>query len=214
MSAMRTAACGFERLITRSLASVAIAVAAGAAYSWLHGPLEPGGGQQEIARADPTESPGGPEVDLGGDDDGAPGGNDDGDPVEIQPTLTPNPDTGETAALPEGHISLEEAHTYWQNATAVFIDARPKDDFEAGHIEGALNLSLEMTADANRYAEVAAWLDAELPIILYCRGGLCSEAKDVGRLLKGAGYPNILILDAGFPGWQEAGYAVGTGSGQ
>ena len=86
------------------------------------------------------------------------------------------------------------ADAHWMNATAVFIDARPKIDFEAGHIEGALNLSLEMTADATQYAEVAAWLDPELPIILYCRGGLCSEAKDVGRLLKGAGYRNLLIL--------------------
>ena len=204
VTTMRKAACGFERLVTRSLAIVAIAVAGGAAYSWLHGPLEPGGPLQANNQANQTKSSGGPEV--------GPGDNDGGAAVETDPTAEPGP--GEAATLPEGHINLEDAHAHWMNATAVFIDARPKDDFEAGHIEGALNLSLEMTADADRYAEVAAWLDAELPIILYCRGGLCSEAKDVGRLLKGAGYHNILILDAGFPGWQEAGYAVGTGPGQ
>ena len=68
MTTMRKAACGLERLITRSLAIVAIAVAGGAAYSWLHGPLESGGALQAINQANQTESPSGPEVETGDND--------------------------------------------------------------------------------------------------------------------------------------------------
>ena len=184
MSSAREAVSGFERLVTRSLAIVAIAVAAGAAHSWLNGPLGP-------------KAPITPTAAVNGENE-APG---------------PEPN-GEDTSLAEGYISLEDAHEHLLQASAIFLDARPKEEFEAGHIDGAFNLSLEMTRDTEAWGNVKPWLDAGLPIIVYCRGGLCSEAKDITRLLtEDAGYENVLILGEGFPAWEEAGYAVGTGPG-
>ena len=203
MASARDAVSGFERLVTRSLAIVAIAVAAGAAHSWMHGPLDletsasdPLGVPPE--RTDPGETP-----PLEGADPST------GSPQPTNPT-TPQ----ETAALPEGHITIEQAYDHFVYGTADFIDARTADVYAEGHIAGALNLSLEMTKDTNRVQDVFVWLDKSRPVVVYCRGGLCSEAKDVGRLLSQAGFAHVLIFADGFPGWKDAGYMVDTGSGQ
>jgi rhodanese-related sulfurtransferase len=231
MALARDAAGGIERLITRSLAIVAIAVAAGAAHSWLYGPLNP---TQEVTQPVP-----GPEGAPNTDPEA--GNPTETDPTETDPTETDTPPPGNgdeqgngdepgeagdatpdpvlpdppvAVTLPEGHITVAEAYDHFLNGTADFIDARPADEYAEGHIPGALNLSLEMTQNSTRVQDVLQWLDTSRPIVVYCRGGLCSEAKDVGRLLSDANYSQVLIFADGFPGWQEANYMIETGPGQ
>lgn len=200
MAFAQNAVSGFERLVTRSLAIVALAVAAGAAHSWMHGPLEP---------IESTENPTAGEIEE--PVTGAINGGSD----NVDPTPEPAPaDVNDTTALPDGHITAAQAYDHLMNGTADFIDARPADEYAEGHIPGALNLSLEMTQDSARVAAVLDWLpDPSRPVVIYCRGGLCTEAKDVARRI-GSVYTNILIFDDGFPGWQAADYMVETGPGQ
>jgi hydroxyacylglutathione hydrolase len=50
--------------------------------------------------------------------------------------------------------------------TVVLIDARPADEYQAGHIPGAINIYAEnMKAEASRLPK-----DRSTPIIFYCRG--------------------------------------------
>ena len=212
MASARDAVNGFERLVTRSLAIVAIAVAAGAAHSWMHGPLEPARQSVEL----PVNPPENTASDTASNDT-VPPENIDSSGGDTQAGDTQAGDSTQTEvvkSLPEGHITVAEAYDHFLNRTADFIDARPAEEFAEGHIPGALNLSLSMTKDAARVQDVLLWLDTSRPIIVYCRGGLCSEAKDVGRLLSGANFTHILIFADGFPGWKDAGYSVDTGSGQ
>lgn len=248
MAWARNAANGFERLVTRSLAIVAIAVAAGAAHSWMHGPLNPTRGTSSLSsgqtktptgnatNSDPAGTTSAVSDTTGTDTDGAvaegavaestdiaepdtvaQSNNETGNDGAKPNTVTPEPVTPEPAvadALPDGHITVAQAYDHFVNGTADFIDARPADEYAEGHIPGALNLSLQMTQDSGRVNDVFKWLDTSRPIVVYCRGGLCSEAKDVGRLLSGANFAHILILADGLPGWKDAGYTVDTGSGQ
>ncbi len=242
MASARDAVCGIERLVTRSLAIVAIAVAAGAAHSWFYGPLNPdqntttppaantgpadsptanpvaspvaspeGADQTPDATPDPTPDPTSVASTPQGNENIGEAG-DTADPEAVDPTNITPATTAE--ALPEGHITAAQAYDYFINGSADFIDARPADEYALGHVPGALNLSLAMTKDAARVQDVLQWLDTSRPIVIYCRGGLCSEAKDVGRLLSNARFSQILIFADGFPGWQDAGYMIETGPGQ
>lgn len=205
MASARDAVNGFERLVTRSLAIVAIAVAAGATHSWMHGPLnsEPAI-TPPVTPTNGTNSTGTETDGPNGDPTGAEGQPVDDPPEDVTPT---------TVDLPEGHITTAQAYNHFINATADFIDARPAEEYVEGHIAGAFNLSLEMIPDSNRVNDVFQWLDKSRPIVVYCRGGLCSEAKDIGRLLNDAGFTQILIYHDGFPAWKAADYLAETGPG-
>lgn len=88
---------------------------------------------------------------------------------------------------------------------AVVVDLRPDEEYEAGHIAGAISIPL---------AELEAHL-AELPagveIVAYCRGPYCALAPQGVALLRRAGR-RARRLEDGFPEWRLAGLPVATGS--
>ncbi len=88
---------------------------------------------------------------------------------------------------------------------AVVVDLRPGEEYEAGHIAGAISIPL---------AELEAHL-AELPagveIVAYCRGPYCALSPQGVALLRRAGR-RARRLEDGFPEWRLAGLPVATGS--
>jgi len=82
------------------------------------------------------------------------------------------------------------------------IDVRPRDEFHAGHIKGAINIPL---------AELGQHL-TELPpdreIIAYCRGPYCVLSYDAVEELRRHGF-RARRLEAGFPEWKAAHLPVG-----
>ena len=87
---------------------------------------------------------------------------------------------------------------------AVVVDLRPHDEFEAGHIAGALSIPLpELEA---RLAE----LPADVEIVAYCRGAYCVLAYDAVELLTTAGR-KARRLHEGMLEWRLAGLPVQGG---
>lgn len=86
----------------------------------------------------------------------------------------------------------------------VVVDVRPRAEYAAGHIEGALSVPVE---------DLAARL-AELPpateVVAYCRGPYCVYADDAVRLLESRGVPATRLED-GFPEWDRARLPVSRG---
>lgn len=79
--------------------------------------------------------------------------------------------------------------------SATFVDTRDADQFEAGHIPGAIHIE---------WREIPGRID-ELPedgmVILYCNtGSLSAQATFAARLM---GRENVLVLQTGFTGWQQ-----------
>lgn len=72
-----------------------------------------------------------------------------------------------------------------QKAAGVWIDVRSAEEFNQGHLSGAINLT--HTDIAQRIAEVAP--DKNQPINLYCRSGRRAEAAL--NELKKLGYRNV-----------------------
>ena len=86
----------------------------------------------------------------------------------------------------------------------VLIDVREAEEFQTGHLPGAIHMSrgmLEFKLAANPQFQ-----SRDLKITLYCktsgRAALCAQS------LKEMGYSNISSIAGGFDAWQAAGFHV------
>ena len=79
----------------------------------------------------------------------------------------------------------------------VIVDVRPRDEFVAGHIDGAIGIPIDELDD--RVDE----LDPDLDVVAYCRGRYCVYATDAVRLLRSRGR-RARRLDVGMLEWRLA----------
>jgi glyoxylase-like metal-dependent hydrolase (beta-lactamase superfamily II) len=80
---------------------------------------------------------------------------------------------------------------------ATVLDVRETDEFQSGHIEGALHLPL-----GNLPAEVAR-VPRDRPVIVYCGHG--ERASTGASILEAAGFPDLINLDGGISAWKAQG---------
>ncbi len=85
----------------------------------------------------------------------------------------------------------------------VVVDVRPRAEYEAGHIAGAVSIPLDELAD--RLDELPE--DAE--VVAYCRGPYCVLAPEAVDRLHRAGR-NVRRLEVGLPQWRLAGLPTET----
>jgi rhodanese-related sulfurtransferase len=81
---------------------------------------------------------------------------------------------------------------------AIIIDVRENDEWNAGHIMGAVHIPLSEISD--RVGELAKYQNS--PIITQCRSG--SRSAKAAGLLKIAGFTNVHNMDGGLNAWQKA----------
>jgi rhodanese-related sulfurtransferase len=94
-------------------------------------------------------------------------------------------------------ISREELLPRLGSKEVVLVDVRPTEEFDAGHIEGALSIPLEELDE--RLAE----LPDDYEVVAYCRGALCAYAHEAVRRMQANGR-QAKRLDGGWPEWQIA----------
>jgi adenylyltransferase/sulfurtransferase len=97
-------------------------------------------------------------------------------------------------------VSPEEANA--RAGKAVFVDVREADEWEKGHVPGALFIPrgfLEL-----RIEEKVPDKDSE--VIVYCAGGTRSALG--ARTLQDLGYGNVVSMAGGFGRWKESGLGV------
>ena len=99
-------------------------------------------------------------------------------------------------------ISLTKAKNLFFQKAALFIDSRPKDDFEKGHIRGARSLPWQ-EAD-QRFMGVMKDISLDTPIITYCDGETCDLSHKLANFLIELGFDNVKILVNGWTKWQNA----------
>jgi len=88
------------------------------------------------------------------------------------------------------------------NDNGQVIDVRTPKEYQAGHIENAVNLHV-YDADFEQRVEK---LDKEEPVYVYCKaGGRSAEAVEV---MKAKGFQTIVELEGGMDAWNEAGKPV------
>jgi rhodanese-related sulfurtransferase/DNA-binding HxlR family transcriptional regulator len=95
-------------------------------------------------------------------------------------------------------IDREELIDRLTRGDVVLVDVRPREEYDAGHIEGARSIP---------HDELAKRLDEippSQPVVAYCRGPFCAYAHDAVRRLQAAGR-SARRLDVGWPEWRLAG---------
>lgn len=94
-------------------------------------------------------------------------------------------------------ITLDEFLERLDNGGITIIDVRPREEYEAGHIEGAISMPIR---ELNNYLKE---LPVDQDIIAYCRGPYCVYATEAVDLLQSKGY-KAFRLEAGLHEWKKA----------
>jgi rhodanese-related sulfurtransferase len=101
-------------------------------------------------------------------------------------------------------VTFQELRRLMREDHVTLVDVRPTDEYEAGHIPGAVSLPV---SDLRRRLR-------ELPknreVIAYCRGRYCVYSLDAVTVLRKLGY-RARRAQEGWPDWKAAGLPVEVG---
>jgi rhodanese-related sulfurtransferase len=99
----------------------------------------------------------------------------------------------------------------FQHGAIIFVDARDKDLYKAGHIPGAYEF--DPYHPENYFAAVLPACQKATKVVVYCRGGDCDDSESAALLLRDVGIPNqkIFVYAGGFTVWTTNRLPVETG---
>lgn len=89
---------------------------------------------------------------------------------------------------------------YFKKNNHVLIDVRTAQEFKGGHIQGAKNIPLHEVAGKLKQ------IPRDKTVVVVCQSG--SRSKSACRMLKDAGYENVINLSGGTFGWRMKGKPV------
>jgi rhodanese-related sulfurtransferase/predicted transcriptional regulator len=92
-------------------------------------------------------------------------------------------------------ISLAEYMDEIIKKEHILIDVRPEDEFEHGHIQGAISIPIDQLND-----HLSLLRDHE-NIVIYCRGPLCVFADQAASQISALGY-NAFRMEEGYQDWE------------
>ncbi|MFZ0131626.1 MAG: rhodanese-like domain-containing protein [Desulfobacterales bacterium] len=127
--------------------------------------------------------------------------------VAVAPAADPS--SAEPGTVAE--IPIEEAVRLFEKGAALFVDARPEADYQAGHIQDAVNVP---DLDFDRY--IGPFLEktpAEAVLITYCEGESCVLSKSLADKLVLAGFEKVFHLGDGWGQWKKRGLPTASGPG-
>jgi rhodanese-related sulfurtransferase/DNA-binding transcriptional ArsR family regulator len=101
-------------------------------------------------------------------------------------------------------LPREQLRSRVEAGDSVVLDVRPAEEYQAGHIPGAISIPVDELAD--RINELPEGTE----IVVYCRGEYCVLAYDAVRLLTDRGR-RAIRLDDGMLEWRLADMPVDVG---
>lgn len=101
-------------------------------------------------------------------------------------------------------VTLKELRRLMREGDVTVVDVRPSEEYEAGHIPGAL--SVPVPELKRRLREIPKGRE----VIAYCRGRYCVYSLEAVTLLRRHGY-RARRAHEGLPDWRAAGLPVASG---
>ncbi len=109
----------------------------------------------------------------------------------------------------EDEVTVERVRSEFQSQV-LWLDARPMEQYLAGHVPGARLLN-EQGFDTQLFDLIELLQSNRLPVVIYCSGERCEASRKVKeRLLSAFPLENVWLLKGGWKAWQEAGGEVST----
>lgn len=103
-------------------------------------------------------------------------------------------------------VQMQDLLSRARSGDVIILDARPANEYQAGHIAGAISVPIDDLQDRLRS------LPADKEYVAYCRGPYCVYAdRAVETLLRSRRRARRLV--GGFPEWRAAGFPVDEGEG-
>ena len=102
--------------------------------------------------------------------------------------------------------TVDQARKLYDSGKYIFVDARSLEDYEEGHIQGAVSLPVGQFEE-----KIAAFLERyppEASIITYCSGRTCLDSHHLAEFLLEFGYDKVTVFIDGFPGWEAEGHPI------
>ena len=99
---------------------------------------------------------------------------------------------------PSESINVDQARALGQNA--IWVDARPDEEFAQDHVPGALSLNEDLWNELLPQF-LAAWSPGK-KVVVYCSSLSCNASREVARRLrKEAQLPDVFVLEGGWEAW-------------
>ena len=114
-----------------------------------------------------------------------------------QVQTNPTPATANAKAL---EIRFDQVEKLLQNPDVLFIDARPKHEFDLGHIGSAISI---YTPEFEQNIPRVIGLPRDKPIVAYCGGGACELSHELADNLLKMGFTRVFVYVGGWNEWKQ-----------
>jgi rhodanese-related sulfurtransferase len=106
------------------------------------------------------------------------------------------------SAIPSSEmVSVQQARAWGERA--IWVDARPDEEFARDHVPGAFSLS-EDHWNALLPQFLAAW-SPDKKVVVYCSSLSCNASREVARRLRNqAQLKNVFVLEGGWEAWLKS----------
>lgn len=98
---------------------------------------------------------------------------------------------------PWSTVPIQEAGSLLGAENAIFLDVRTQEEYDQGHLPGAVCLPVETLMDGDLSILLP---DKHAPLVLYCRTG--HRSAEAAQVLSELGYTDITDLAGGLLAWE------------
>jgi rhodanese-related sulfurtransferase len=103
-----------------------------------------------------------------------------------------------SAIAPSEMVTVDQARAWGDSA--MWVDARPDDEFARDHVPGALSLNEDRWSDLLPQF-LAVWSPGKKTVV-YCSSLSCNASREVARRLrKEAQLSDVFVLEGGWEAW-------------
>ena len=117
-----------------------------------------------------------------------------------EPAAPPSRQAAKPANAEAKNVTPDEAaKLIAENPNLTILDVRTPEEFQEGHIKGAVNVDI----NGDDFEKKVAALDQTKPVLVHCEAGGRS-ARAIGELEGKVKFPQVYHLKSGFKGWKNA----------
>jgi rhodanese-related sulfurtransferase len=97
-------------------------------------------------------------------------------------------------------VTVDQARTWGEGA--IWVDARPEDEFARDHVPGAFSLNEDRWNEL--LSQFLSHWAPDKKVVVYCSAESCNAARDVAKRLRDeAQLQNVFVLQGGWEEWQK-----------